>query len=306
MILLVVIGHILPGILRETFVRYMIYSVHIPIFLGISGYLLNLQTFKKLSMFTFLEKYGKKLIRPWFIAVLVYTLWSAKNSVLAGNIIAIIVALCKNLVLPWYHLWYIPAFISYLVITKIVLSKFKIKEAFILLGIVAIILLIATQYARFSTNVNFLKKFFLVFQFDLYIYFYLGMLIRMKNSINTCKEKISKYLIGIVIISLLIRAGMFFMKGYLTEVSSAYYLLINIPLLLVIVLNSTCETKTNILVKIGQNSLPIYLWHIIFILLVKYLLHITGYNPNGTLFVILSCLLNCLFIYFVTRKKLTD
>ena len=68
LIIIVFWGHVIPGVLRETYLRYLIYSFHMPLFIGISGFLLNIE---KLDMriIPLFKKYWKRMICPWIIAV---------------------------------------------------------------------------------------------------------------------------------------------------------------------------------------------------------------------------------------------
>lgn len=45
LIIFVITGHLIPGILNKTLIRYIIYFFHMPLFIGISGYLINIQKF---------------------------------------------------------------------------------------------------------------------------------------------------------------------------------------------------------------------------------------------------------------------
>lgn len=73
LIFLVIISHILEGSLKDNFLRFFIYSFHMPMFLFISGYLINinrLQTYKFIDIFKY---YVKRMIGWWFIAWCIYT-----------------------------------------------------------------------------------------------------------------------------------------------------------------------------------------------------------------------------------------
>ena len=74
LIILVFMGHIIPGVLRETLPRYVIYSFHMPLFIGISGFLLNIRKMIELSFIKLLQKYWRRMILPWIIAVLFFSL----------------------------------------------------------------------------------------------------------------------------------------------------------------------------------------------------------------------------------------
>lgn len=56
LILLVVIGHILPGTLQENFARYFIYSFHMPVFFAVSGYLVSIDRLRESKPLQFIKK----------------------------------------------------------------------------------------------------------------------------------------------------------------------------------------------------------------------------------------------------------
>lgn len=74
LILLVIIGHILIGPLNDNFIRFIIYSFHMPLFFFISGYLIKFDKLKMMSLKEFAEKYTKRLLKGWSVAWIIYTL----------------------------------------------------------------------------------------------------------------------------------------------------------------------------------------------------------------------------------------
>lgn len=100
LIFLVIIGHILEGSLKDNFLRFFIYSFHMPMFLFISGYLINinrLQTYKFIDIFKY---YVKRMIGWWFIAWCIYTCITIDHFTMRN--------ILKNFLNPYYHLWYVP------------------------------------------------------------------------------------------------------------------------------------------------------------------------------------------------------
>ena len=57
LILSVVLGHVLLGGVRQNILRYMIYSIHMPLFIAMSGYLLNTDKLKTMSVKELIKKY---------------------------------------------------------------------------------------------------------------------------------------------------------------------------------------------------------------------------------------------------------
>ena len=97
LIVMIIITHSLP----ESMTLYFMYLFHMPVFLGISGFLLKQSAFKN-GLWAYLTRITKRLIIPWLIAFAIYLpfqwdkLFSDPTDVL---------------LYPFYHLWYIPAYI---------------------------------------------------------------------------------------------------------------------------------------------------------------------------------------------------
>jgi len=68
LIVMVILGHILQGKVLDNFGRYVIYSFHMPLFVGLSGYLLNIDSIRSLSIGQFFGKYGLRVLLPWAVA----------------------------------------------------------------------------------------------------------------------------------------------------------------------------------------------------------------------------------------------
>lgn len=99
LIILVFVGHIITGKVEEVFPRYAIYSFHMPLFIGISGFLLNIE---KLDMriSNLLPKYWKRLLLPWVIAVMFFFFDIHLNKGMVMNAKEFVCAFAH----PYYHL----------------------------------------------------------------------------------------------------------------------------------------------------------------------------------------------------------
>lgn len=65
LILFVIAGHLLPGGLNSSFLRYSIYAFHMPLFLFISGYLFNLKKNAQSAYAHIVKKYWKRMLLEW-------------------------------------------------------------------------------------------------------------------------------------------------------------------------------------------------------------------------------------------------
>jgi acyltransferase len=68
LILLVMIGHLVLGSVHENVIRYSIYAFHMPLFIGLTGYLLNPDSLRKNSFFAALMRYWWRVLLPFAFA----------------------------------------------------------------------------------------------------------------------------------------------------------------------------------------------------------------------------------------------
>lgn len=125
LILLVIIGHVLIGNLQDHFIRFFIYSFHMPLFLFISGYLININKLEKYSFTTLVKHYLKRMLGWWLLACLIYYIITNRTYSLESFI--------SHIIHPYYHLWYIPSLFCMILISYFV-SKKK-KKIYLLFGL---------------------------------------------------------------------------------------------------------------------------------------------------------------------------
>lgn len=71
LIICVFIGHIVPGSLEDNFIRYFIYAFHMPVFIGISGFLFKVESLEQ-DLFGLVKKYWHRVIKPWIVATFLF------------------------------------------------------------------------------------------------------------------------------------------------------------------------------------------------------------------------------------------
>lgn len=102
LIILVILGHVILGTLQDNFIRFFIYSFHMPMFLFISGYLINLN---KLSLYSYLgliKHYTSRMPGWWISAWVIFTTITQYNNLSLKTYIV-------QIIHPFYHLWYVPS-----------------------------------------------------------------------------------------------------------------------------------------------------------------------------------------------------
>lgn len=272
--ILVFIGHILLGSLNDNIFRYIIYSFHMSLFFFISGYLLNIQKLMNENLLILFKKYLNRLIIPWVLAILIYSFIQYGEDIINNSFL-----MFYN---PYYHLWYVPAFLGYIAFTFFLL-KLKINIRTILISLVPLSLFLNYIYIRPGINLHFNSALFSIVSYLLrpqfYFYFILGIFFK-----KSFKNKIS---IGInvilLIIALCFNISLFYLDVNFNKniISSFSFIIQNFFFcLLLLKLFSKVETLKPSNIKkffawIGVESLGIYLWHVLAIILAKLVFHNT-------------------------------
>ncbi len=122
LIICVIIGHLIPGGLNSNFLRYSLYTFHMPLFLFISGYLFDLERIKLISRKELLKKYWKRMLLEWLIAWVVFTTIILYSDLSVRNIF-------YHIVYPFYHLWYVPALFAMILVLVETYRLFEDKYA---------------------------------------------------------------------------------------------------------------------------------------------------------------------------------
>lgn len=107
LVLGVIAGHCAELIERDSFVTWLGTGVRMPLFLGLSGYLFNLERARAAPLVTLLRRYWPRLILPWLIATMTYLAIAKRLDVWA---------LALMIVRPAYHLWFVPVMLAFMCI----------------------------------------------------------------------------------------------------------------------------------------------------------------------------------------------
>lgn len=255
LIILVIIGHMKTESFIDGFLHFTIYSFHLTLLIGMSGFLLNQRFIENSTISNLFKKYFLRLLLPWLIAwPIFYILWDQP------------VSLEKIILLfffPIYHLWFVPALFLCIILVWI-FKKFKLQNHLIL--IVSIVISLAwyfiflTGYIELDSSFKFLYKYVNRLRPFYFCFFVFGLYLR-----NT--EIDLKYFnyIGILVISIFIIRVLFF---YTNKIITLDFYFFNFALILfsVLLVRKIKFEKFKVIKWIGKNSLPIYLWHYAFLL----------------------------------------
>ena len=257
LIILVITGHILPG-KADDGLRGDIYYFHMPLFLAITGYFIKTKNLEQKST-TLLIKYKSRLLTPYIIAFVAYTLcnfyfYVGINKLQTKDIIS-------SVIYPFYHLWYIPAVLIFIFYTKFI----YISNKFVFITFVASAIVSITWYAYgdYLTNTIPLLKYIGDKRFYYYYSFFLMGYMLGNCTITSMKPWVS---LAICIIAILLNS--FIDQSPLFGAILWYLFNISLINLTINICKKPLTINANIITKLGETSLPVYLWHVAIIILV--------------------------------------
>lgn len=279
LIFTVIVGHVLLGSLDANLFRYIIYSFHMPAFIFMSGYLLNIEKIRLLRIDQLFGKYWQRMLLPWVIAWVVYTAIDVYGKLSLD-------AVLNNVITPFYHLWYIPSLFMMITIVWIAFRHFNSEKTItlLLLFLVGILLfnLSNTSYSIGSAwNCRMLP------------FFILGIASkRLLTNISKSGGVISTLVFLAVVISVNLVMGQtaLFFRTYIMLPLAAFLCTFG---LLPMIQNTLLHNK--VLEYWGRQSLHIYLWHVLPILVLKQVFagnEIAYYSASFTLIVLFALISN--------------
>lgn len=280
-IFFVVFGHLIGNNKSNivfSITHYLIYSIHMPMFILISG-LLN----KKKSIIINIKKY----LIPYIIFDFLYAIWMF---IFRNNSSSL------NILIPTYVYWYILC----LAIMKIIYSKKREKYILIFSIILSIFFLFVEEKIWRILSIG---RVFLLFPV-----FILGNHINEVAKIKTKKYSLYFLLVGLVIIELtLLKMGLvdytWATHDYTNEILPLLlkyiYMLFFTPIIFMI-LRQLLNKENKILCRWGQNSIVIYLLHPYFIDIIHKVLNLI-YIP--TIFILIFYIIYAIVISFVLSSK---
>lgn len=268
LIVLVMIGHFLPGTLSDNFLRYIIYSFHMPVFFLLSGYLFNCDKTLHTNTFTRIKYYLARFVPSWIFATSVYYLLLR---FLNGQDITIKTYI-RSYIYPWYHLWYVIGFL-FCVFTVIVYfhinyGALKNNVQFFPLFVFSLFLFLMDEIdiAAIAGD-NTIGKLLSLVDYSVrpqfLLWFTIGMIIKEKKK---CIRIKNVYLTFTAIILLALTSIGFFFRG-ISLIGQISGLLFALCLFLIIIRNRDSHWTdiriASLAQYLGENSFALYLWHVI-------------------------------------------
>lgn len=293
LIILVLIGHVVLGDMQSTPVRMVIYFFHMPLFLAITGYFIK-QALLEFSIKDILLKYKDRLLMPFMYAFVFYNIFALYNKS--------ITAIVQYILYPFYHLWYIPAVILFILYLKLLNFLAKKDGKIVFFGLSAIFIALTLYfetYIQWNLHQNALykilgdKRFYYFFSYCAFGY----LLAQYKHRLTDWAKYFAIAIgVGLLLFNL---ATFDYAVGF-------GKVLTNLGLIgLVIYVCEYQKIPTNqILAKIGAVSLPIYLWHAFPVLVLQKLpLSLSVYYGVSLLFFV--CFI-AIVVYFEDKSAIIN
>lgn len=263
LVILVVVGHVLQGRLDQSIGRYMIYGFHMPFFIAIAGYLFPFERVKLDSLGVFLGKYVYRLIIPWVIAMVGYALYlggfgGAHSALWKGWI--------SHLLVPFYHLWFVPAYLFWSLLLWWMSRSGQSRTQALLFAVLISLLFFYVKWEGMFWLKGLLGLHgsgFLIHTLrpHYFLFFALGMWLR-EEKLDTS----SWILGGSGALLMGIYGGLFYFHSGVSEgMRDGVWIFANVFLVVVVfrLMRMEALPKWRVVEWMGQESLGIYLWHVL-------------------------------------------
>lgn len=243
-----------------------------PLFLFISGYLLNVKKLSYLSWSELISKYSKRMLIYWLLSWMVYTFIICFENLTLKVIV-------RNFVYPYYHLWYVQTLFSMIIFIWI-LKKYVISRTYFYIICFSIGIL-CLQLPNQSIPP--------ILRFHSLAYIVLGIYC------NDNLYRINRGGMNIVVISILLLSLSYYLIKIPTFINLHDVILYPIIVILCAYGITPIIKKGIVFNRVtefwGKYSLQIYLWHVIPILLIRYI-----FQQNLVMYYLFSTFLLLLFV----------
>lgn len=294
-----IVGHILPGTVTDSFSRFLIYSFHMPLFIAIAGYFFGSMDLKNISFVQLFKKYEFRLIYPWLIALVAYSLYQDWDVLFIENKY---VVLWDSFRKPYYHLWFVPGLLGYVfstwVVSKVKLSVNILLIVSVLLSVSSMVLkehrILFVVYPDIKEYVDVLLS---TFRPHYFTFFVLGIWVR-----RTPLQKINPFLPYLSVMGLLALLVSFFLHQRDIYIFAFYFFNFFFAIWMLKLSEKRFFPNVRVLQWIGVNSLGIYLWHQYPLMIVKE--HIND-SQSFLLYasLVVASILIIGFIYYIGKNK---
>lgn len=287
-ILAVIFIHLPFEDVNTNYWHYINFSFANQLFFFISGWLTNTEKLITIPFKDFLLKVGKRMMFWWFVAWVVYeTLYFGTHFDEFS-----IGTLLRHFMIPFYHLWFIPGLfatrlIYWMLARYTKLSTLQLSMLFLGLGFIVLICL----------NSQYIPDNLIIRRFNI-LFFAVGIIARYVN----VESLLNEWQLGLVYV--LFATFIFVMIKELTGIYTLPLVAFLFFVFLAPLLRDDALSQNVELEWLGRNSLQIYLWHYLPVLVLKQL-----FKDNFTVYVCVSvCVLltSYLTLRVYLRKHMLD
>ena len=266
LIVLVMLGHIVLGSVHDNVIRYSIYAFHMPVFIALTGYLINAESLKKQSFLSVFSRYWWRVILPFGFAYAFYTGILSYHAYQEGRITFKLLMSYAHT--PYYHLWFIPTLVLWVLGFA---AALKLRLPFIFLLISCVLLSIIWAAVPKADLGGFLAPFLSKKVIYFFSFFLFGAWLKMPSSKRFRKLLADFRVLPIAIALFCALPYLFNIGADKTLLKSFAWLILNLSLISVLIQYavSAVQSKPSIISEIGRNSLPIYLWHMLPLFILK-------------------------------------
>lgn len=266
LIILVMFGHLVLGSVHDNIIRYSIYAFHMPVFIGLTGYLINADSLRHSSILETLTRYWWRVLFPFSFA---FALFSGVLIFHAFDEARISLSLLLSYVhTPYYHLWFIPTLVLWVLAFSTVLKlRIPLFAAMLFFLLAALIWSSIPKSEQWAFIAPFLSKKVIYF----FGFFLFGAWLRTPNS-----KKIRSLLTDFKVlpVALIVACSSLYLINIGLDKSlfrGLIWLVLNITLITLLIDSATsnAKAKRSLISDIGRNSLPIYLWHVVPLFVLK-------------------------------------
>jgi acyltransferase len=111
LVLAVILGHFSELTQRQSFLTWVGAGLRMPLFIGLTGFLFNLERARAIQLLHLMRKYHRRLVLPWLVACTVYLTITEQLGIFTPFSI---------FVQPPFHLWFVPVMMAFIVVASVI------------------------------------------------------------------------------------------------------------------------------------------------------------------------------------------
>ena len=242
LVLAVILGHFSELTQRQSFLTWVGAGLRMPLFIGLTGYLFNLERARAIPLLHLMHKYQRRLVLPWLVACIVYLTVTEQLDILTPFSI---------FVQPPFHLWFVPVMMAFIVAATVVP-----RPPLVLLGIAIPISISAMYLFGVGHSVAQMPPWMPDRRFFIYpIYFFYGLWVACREP-DPWKERAALVL---ALISFAWWCALYQAPSLTAEVAAE--LTSCLPLICLLPWVRRLSLSVPPIAGVGRDSLFFYLWH---------------------------------------------